>query len=713
MAKILIVEDERVAAWSIQESLEGFGHTIVARVSSGSDAVRTAGETQPDLVLMDIQLKDKIDGISAAEQIRSLLKIPIIYLTAHASSYTLERAISSRYPQGTPTTTRYLIKPFNQTDLNTTIEIALLRNQVEKRLEVIEHQLSSQSSDLFELPARGRPTPIELLYPFAEKPSGCEQLDSTAQTSDFDSTLVSVESSKTSGIYCLPTPLKPQRVTLLGQWLLPAKDGEEKFIVNNAATTQENSRATTGSLTMVPYIRDLRLVEAQLEQQVQERTAQLQQALDFEALLKRITEKVRDSLDESQILQTAVEELTAGLNTTSCDTGLYDLNLATSTIAYESMQAGLPSAQGRVVYMEDEEALYSRLLSGNSIQFCWINPTHRNLRPWSHGSTTLACPLINHPGVIGDIWLYRVGEDGFGAAEVRLVQQVANQCAIAIRQARLYTAVQKQVTELESLNQVKDGFLNAVSHELRTPICSIKMAGQLLQIRLNGLGLLDTDGEPIERYLQILQSECDREINLINNMLDLSRLDAQMEPIHPTPIKLQNWIPHLLEPFAAQQQKQQQQLIVDIPVDLSPVVSDLATLGRILTELLNNAFKYTPAHESIKVSASIESREFPRPPKPIVQGLKAYFPSKNPKKSQMLPTAFEIRVSNSGVKILPSEQTRIFEKFYRIPNADPWKHGGTGLGLALVKRMVTHLNGDVQVFSKQNWTTFTVYLPLN
>ncbi|NJR39907.1 MAG: response regulator [Leptolyngbyaceae cyanobacterium CSU_1_4] len=145
MAKILVVEDERVAAWSLQESLEGFGHTLVAQVTSGSEAIRAAGETQPDLALIDIQPKGKEDGISVAEQIRSLLKIPIIYLTAPANSRTLKRAISSRHPQGTPTTTRYLIKPFNQTDLHTTIEIALLRNQFEKRLEAIESQLSAQT----------------------------------------------------------------------------------------------------------------------------------------------------------------------------------------------------------------------------------------------------------------------------------------------------------------------------------------------------------------------------------------------------------------------------------------------------------------------------------------------------------------------------------------------------------------------------------------
>lgn len=702
MAKILVVEDERVAAWSIQESLEGFGHTLVAHVTSGSEAIRTAGETQPDLVLMDIQLEGKIDGISTAEQIRSLLKIPIIYLTAHANSRTLKRAISSRHPQGTPTATRYLIKPFNQADLHTTIEITLLRNQFEKRLEAIEHQLLNQAGD--------RSISVDLMNPesmnpIAEDIAGYQQWETSAQDSN---SALNSDNSETFEVSVIQSPLKPQRVTLPEQCLLPAKEGEGQFIRNDVAPVPKLGTAV--STIKISSDHELSLMEAQLEQQVQERTAQLQQALDFEVLLMRITEKVRDSLDESQILQTAVKELTSELNITSCNTRLYDLDLGTSTIAHES--ASVPSAHG-IVYMEDEEAICSQLLAGKAVQFCWIDSLEKT-RPQAAGFATLACPLINDLGVVGDIWLDRVGENSFATAEVRLVQQVANQCAIAIRQAHLYTAVQQQVTELERLNQLKDDFLSTISHELRTPISSIKMASQLLEIRLNGLGLLlETDGTQIKRYLQILQSECDREISLINNMLDLSRLDAQMEPIHPIPIKLQDWIPHLLEPFAAQRQKQQQQLIVDIPVDLSPVVSDLASLGRVLTELLNNAFKYTPAHETIKVSACIESREVPCLPGRIGQGLKAYFPQQNSKNSQSTPTFFAIQVSNSGVKILPSEQARIFDKFYRVPNADPWKHGGTGLGLALVKQIVTHISGDIQVYSKQNWTTFTVYLPLN
>ncbi|HEY9858692.1 MAG TPA: ATP-binding protein, partial [Candidatus Obscuribacterales bacterium] len=73
----------------------------------------------------------------------------------------------------------------------------------------------------------------------------------------------------------------------------------------------------------------------------------------------------------------------------------------------------------------------------------------------------------------------------------------------------------------------------------------------------------------------------------------------------------------------------------------------------------------------------------------------------------------QLSVSNSGVEISLDEQTRIFEKFYRIPNADPWKQAGTGLGLALVRKLVAHLGGSIQVQSANNLTNFIVELPLN
>ena len=128
MAIILIVEDESVAAWYLQEALENMKHQVVASVASGEKAIELVAETQPDLVLMDIRLEGEMDGIAAAENIRLGFDIPVIYLTAHADDATLNRAIASS-PFG------YLVKPFREREVQTTIEIALRRHEQEKRTE--------------------------------------------------------------------------------------------------------------------------------------------------------------------------------------------------------------------------------------------------------------------------------------------------------------------------------------------------------------------------------------------------------------------------------------------------------------------------------------------------------------------------------------------------------------------------------------------------
>ncbi|MEX0272138.1 GAF domain-containing protein [Leptolyngbyaceae cyanobacterium UHCC 1019] len=284
-----------------------------------------------------------------------------------------------------------------------------------------------------------------------------------------------------------------------------------------------------------------------LEQQVQERTVQLQQALALEAALKRITDKVRDSLDESQILHTAVEELIQLLQVDYCDTALYNLERGTSTIWYE--QGHLPiTGQNRVVQMVDFPDIYPQLLQGQYLQFCQGTSDAISSVPQNRAAI-LTCPMFDDQGVIGDLWLSHGESRSFNELEIRLVQQVANQCAIALRQARLYQAAQAQVEELEKLNRLKDDFLSTVSHELRTPMSSIKMATHMLEIVLKQAGLLDIESSPAVRYFKILQDECQREIGLVNDLLDLARLDAETEPLMPTTIDFQLWLPTMIEPF--------------------------------------------------------------------------------------------------------------------------------------------------------------------
>jgi PAS domain S-box-containing protein len=465
---------------------------------------------------------------------------------------------------------------------------------------------------------------------------------------------------------------------------------------------------------------------ADLERQIHARTAELRLASEFEATLKRITDKVRDSLDERQILETAVQELVYAIGISGCNASIYDLDNGTSTICYEHTN-NLSPYQGRVVHLDASPEIYNQLLDGQTFQFCslMINPTRGKV-------AMLTCPIVDDQGVLGDLWLINQPYYCFTEQDIRLVRQVANQCAIAIRQARLFQAAQAQVEELGRLNRLKDDFLSTVSHELRTPMANIKMATQMLEVTLKQGGLLSGDSPKVGKYFQILQAECQREINLINDLLDLSRLDTEQTAPELVMLDLNTWLPAIVRPFLERADSQQQQLLINIPEPIPPLSADLASLERILTELLQNACKYTPAGETITVSA-----EFVQPPvsqsqKPalLVKERLNFPPSSSSNLSlDIVPAApfflpstrssppaasyLHLSVSNSGVEIPPHEASRIFEKFYRIPSSDRWQHGGTGLGLALVRKLAECLGGAVAVESGTGQTQFIVELPIS
>ena len=235
-------------------------------------------------------------------------------------------------------------------------------------------------------------------------------------------------------------------------------------------------------------------------------------------------------------------------------------------------------------------------------------------------------------------------------------------------------ALALQVQELQRLSQLKDDFLSTVSHELRAPMTNIKMLIEVLK-----LGYSEQNRDT---YLNHLERECNREIDLINDLLDLQRLEAGYQTYHPRPINLREWIPMIVDTFHERVVSQQQRLRIDLPDRLPPLVSDPHSLERVLVELVNNACKYTPPHELIQVVLTCT------------------------------PTEVEIAVGNFGSEIPAAELPRIFEKFYRIPQSDRWKRGGTGLGLALVKKLVESISGTIEATSGDGLTVFTVRLPL-
>ena len=230
-------------------------------------------------------------------------------------------------------------------------------------------------------------------------------------------------------------------------------------------------------------------------------------------------------------------------------------------------------------------------------------------------------------------------------------------------------------------NRAKDEFLATVSHELRTPLTNIRMAVQMLK--------LTSQPSQHDNYLRILESECTREIHLINDLLDFQKLQDKATTLHWAPLQLEQWLPSIVEPFMERAVARKQVLQLVLAPNLPVLMSDLASLERIMAELLNNACKYTPLDGEITLAVYFRISTFPSSSK----------------------DCFEFIVSNTCQKISASELNRVFEKFYRIPSDTPWTQGGTGLGLALVAKLVERLGGEIRAKSQMNQVSFIVTLP--
>ncbi len=139
-ARILVVDDDSIVASTVEAMLQDLGYTVPAIASSGRDAIREVKDIQPDLVLMDIYLKGDMDGIQTAEQIHTHCDIPVVYITGYADEETLQRAKVTE-PYG------YILKPFQDKDLHTAIEIALYKHEAKQALaekERLQHEITER-----------------------------------------------------------------------------------------------------------------------------------------------------------------------------------------------------------------------------------------------------------------------------------------------------------------------------------------------------------------------------------------------------------------------------------------------------------------------------------------------------------------------------------------------------------------------------------------
>ncbi len=242
------------------------------------------------------------------------------------------------------------------------------------------------------------------------------------------------------------------------------------------------------------------------------------------------------------------------------------------------------------------------------------------------------------------------------------------------------TIFHTESSDSSNVDRAQVEFVSTVSHELRTPLTSIKgFADTLLR---SGNKLTE---ENKKKYITIVQEQADRLIRLVEDLLAVSRLESQNFQLTIRTLDLKKYIEKVLDSLKSK--SKDHKIVLTIENDIPYIWADADRLEQVLTNLIDNAIKYSPGGSTITVSVSSISNE-----KNIKDRLK-------------------IEVTDQGIGISENDLDKIFSKFGRLDNPLTRQTQGTGLGLFITKSLVLSLKGDISVKSKPGETIFTVTLP--
>ncbi len=246
-----------------------------------------------------------------------------------------------------------------------------------------------------------------------------------------------------------------------------------------------------------------------------------------------------------------------------------------------------------------------------------------------------------------------------------------------------YLVILQNLTQVRYLQTVRRDFVSNISHELRTPLASIRAIVETLQV-----GALD-DPPAAERFLSRAEHEVDTLTQMVEELLELSRIESGQVPLRMVETAVSDLIQFPLERLQAQAERQQVKLEIDLPQGLPNVLADAGRVRQVVSNLLHNAIKFTPEKGKILIRAYVESNDPQRQPEVV------------------------IAIKDSGIGIDKFDLPRIFERFYKSDRARTQGEGGTGLGLAIARHIVQAHNGRIWAKSKVGkGSTFYFTLPL-
>jgi signal transduction histidine kinase len=293
--------------------------------------------------------------------------------------------------------------------------------------------------------------------------------------------------------------------------------------------------------------------------------------------------------------------------------------------------------------------------------------------------TVLAVPMLREGVPTGVLTLTRSEVRPFSEKQIELVSTFADQAAIAIENVRLFDEIQDKSRQLQLASEHKSQFVSSMSHELRTPLNAIIGLTEMMVKNAARFGT-----EKAQEPLQRVNRAGTHLLGLINQVLDLSKIEAGKLELNPQTVQLAPLINEVIGTAGQLAEQNKNRLVVDAQENLGALTVDPMRLRQILLNLLSNACKFTKAGE-VKLAA---------------------------RKVSNGNNFVEFAVSDTGIGMTAEQQAKLFEEFTQADATTAQHFGGTGLGLAITRKLARMMGGDVTVASQPGkGSVFTVRLP--
>jgi signal transduction histidine kinase len=422
--------------------------------------------------------------------------------------------------------------------------------------------------------------------------------------------------------------------------------------------------------------------------ELQARTSDLTRSVGELTALGEVSRALSSTLDLETVLQTIVARANELTGTAGCTIWEYDepreeFRLRVSHYADET-DAALLQALGRVTTIRKGQGVTTQVVElrqpvqihNIAAEGAYESPIRGPLVEAGHRAL-LGVPLLREDEVIGVLAVTRKTPGGFEPEVVQLLSTFATQSALAIQNARLFLEIEDKSRQLEVASQHKSEFLANMSHELRTPLNAIIGFSEVLSERMFG-----ELNEKQEEYLKDIHASGQHLLSLINDILDLSKIEAGRMELELTDFDLPTALDNALTLVRERAARRGIALHMSVDERLGQMRADERKVRQVVLNLLSNAIKFTPEGGRIEVMAA---------PK---DGL------------------VEVSVSDTGVGIAPEDQEKVFEEFRQVGTAAK-KVEGTGLGLTLCRKFIELHGGKIWVTSQVGaGSTFTFTIPV-